>query len=180
MTAVPSINLNEVARDAYERGYIPIVVEGKKPFVPKWEQTTRDKALERVSKSASRGTGIGILTGPVGGVVDIVVVDIDTTNYGVETWDWLVRKWGLPDTTQVRTPSGGRHIYFLIDERTKDITNTVRIGGRGIDVRGIGGQVVYPGSPNYAWISQSPPTVMPDWIFSLLWRHQNKIKIEEE
>src|SRR5690349_4361606 len=51
---------------------------------------------------------VGIIPGP-----EVGVVDIDIGKGGEETWQRLCKEHGAPPATfSVRTPSGGRHLYF--------------------------------------------------------------------
>lgn len=76
--------------------------------------------------------------------LDIAVIDVDVTDgaQGPETLTDLSADLGpLPDTVEVLTPSGGRHLWFKAHE----------VGSRNgwapdVDVKGDGGWVVLPGS----------------------------------
>lgn len=91
---------------------------------------------------------IGIVTGTVSG---LLVVDCDPRNGGPEDRGELVQQFGpMPDTAEVLTGGGGRHIYFRY------------AGGRvpqtlaeGVDLKGDGGYVVaapslHPSGKRYA------------------------------
>lgn len=90
---------------------------------------------------------IGIITGKISG---ITVVDIDSQQ-GKELVDKL-----LPDDFKcpcVRTPKGGRHLYFLYDKRL--VTRTQDLPG--IDTKNDGGLVTAPPSIHesgraYEWV----------------------------
>tara|TARA_R110000744_G_scaffold69926_3_gene141720 strand:+ start:635 stop:2776 length:2142 start_codon:yes stop_codon:yes gene_type:complete len=80
---------------------------------------------------------IGVATG-----AGLLVVDIDMKNGvdGEAAWAAL----GLDESEfQVRTPSGGRHLYY---STTADVKNSASKVADGVDVRGVGGYVVGPGS----------------------------------
>jgi hypothetical protein len=76
----------------------------------------------------------------------------------------------------VITGSGGRHIYFLTDAPIRNEASG-RLG-QGIDVRGIGGQVlapptIHPNGKTYEWvegksIANTPPADMPLWMVLIL------------
>ncbi|AMJ61419.1 hypothetical protein AXW83_14935 [Bosea sp. PAMC 26642] len=86
---------------------------------------------------------IGIATGN-----GLFVVDIDDKNgkEGSATWAALEALHGAaPPTFTVKTPSGGRHLYFRVDPSVW-IPNSAGKLGIGIDIRGDGGYVVGPGS----------------------------------
>lgn len=78
-----------------------------------------------------------VACGPSG----LAVVDIDGPE-GEASWAEFECVHGLaPDTLIVRTPSGGRHIYFEGAAR-----NSAGTLGKHLDVRGEGGYVLLPGS----------------------------------
>lgn len=75
------------------------------------------------------------------------------------------------DTHTVRTPSGGRHLYFVAPNGL-DLGNTAGENGRGlgwlIDTRGRGGYVVAAGSSidgrPYTVENDTDPAPLPDWL----------------
>lgn len=78
---------------------------------------------------------IGVATGD-----GLVVVDVDAHKPGALG---ALLALDLPDDTlTVKTPGGGFHLYYLGD----DVANSANKLGPGIDVRGVGGYVVAPGS----------------------------------
>ncbi|MFF2470551.1 bifunctional DNA primase/polymerase [Streptomyces sp. NPDC058066] len=120
---------------------------------------------------------IGIATGPSG----LLVVDLDVlkpeeqegTPDGVESLLALCERAGqtLPPTYQVRTPSGGQHLYFTQSTGTRLHSSAGRLGHH-IDTRGWGGYVVAPGSttPNgaYTVTDESPVAPLPAWLVDQL------------
>jgi replicative DNA helicase len=108
---------------------------------------------------------IGLTTGK-----GLFVLDIDPRHGGDKTLHtWEEVNGSLPLTVEARTPSGGRHLYFLTPENM-----TVRSGtnvlGPGVDVRGVGGYVVAPPSPGYEWIAngtglETPPEALLRELF---------------
>lgn len=111
---------------------------------------------------------------PTGSVSGLVVLDVDNKNGhdGDESLHQLQQKYGqLPDTPQVLTPSGGRHIYFR--HPGVPIKSTASRVGDGLDIRGDGGYVIVPPSPvngkGYEHDAASPTTVadMPGWLVNL-------------
>lgn len=91
---------------------------------------------------------IGIATGN-----GLMVVDIDTDKGGEESFIALEEEIGkLPETLEVSTGGGGKHLYYQIDE---PIRNRVEVKP-GLDIRGEGGYVVAPPSNHvkgeYQWI----------------------------
>ena len=116
---------------------------------------------------------IGIATGPSGLlVVDLDVVKPDEqegTPDGVKSLWALCERAGqtLPPTYQVRTPSGGRHLYFTQPDGPRLHSTAGRLGHH-IDTRGWGGYVVAPGSTTptgtYTVTDDRPPAVLPEWL----------------
>ncbi len=111
---------------------------------------------------------IGLRTGTVSGVV---VIDVDTAKGGQVPP-------GLPPAPRVRTGSGGLHIYFRAPD--PPVGNSAGRLGAHVDVRGDGGQVVYPGSVHpdtralYAWEAAPwdvPPPDLPAAVLARL-RHE--------
>jgi hypothetical protein len=114
---------------------------------------------------------IGIATGPS----KLLAIDCDTTE---DTVDWRLTTDGvairgrlLPATFTVRTPSGGRHLYFRAPGHPT-LGNTAGMLGRHVDTRGAGGYVVGPGSVcstgYYTIISDNPVVQLPQWVVEAL------------
>jgi hypothetical protein len=95
------------------------------------------------------------------------VLDVDPRNGGQVPE-------GLPDTVQAATPSGGRHFLFKM---APGIANSAGKLGPGLDIRGIGGQIlVYPSKTNagaYRWV-RAPWDVAiadaPEWLLQQVQR----------
>ena len=118
---------------------------------------------------------IGIATGPSG----LVVIDLDTPPEG-HLADWCLVEDSaeitgnrLPPTFSVRTPSGGRHLYFSAGGHP--LSNTVGRLGKHVDTRGSGGYIVGPGSVlatgYYRIVIRSSVAELPDWIADALTPH---------
>lgn len=91
---------------------------------------------------------IGILTGRTDSPTQVVVVDIDKKNGGLERWaKWLAAFGTVPETFTIETGSGGLHVYFRLTQGVVDIIKIVS-PAFGIDFQTTGGQVVFPGSIN--------------------------------
>ncbi len=104
----------------------------------------------------------------------IVVVDIDAYKLeGQMTLEALEREGHMfPETAEVLTGRGGRHLYYLV----KCGTVFEQTAGPGIDLKGIGGYVVGPGSMHatgrpYEWEASSDLfdgqeiADMPQWMY---------------
>lgn len=98
----------------------------------------------------------------------LIVLDIDTGKGGDESLAALELLYDLPPTRTVRTPSGGRHLYYA----GPAVGNSVGKLGRGIDVRSRGGYVVAPGSRTdagaYEWIDERAVAPAPEWLVAKL------------
>ncbi len=120
---------------------------------------------------------VGIVTGPAG----LLVIDLDVCKPGEEegapdgatSLQALCERAGehLPPTYQVRTPSGGRHLYFTAPPGGKLPSSVNRLGPH-IDTRAWGGYVVAPGSTTpegvYEVLEDVAVAALPHWLTPLL------------
>ncbi|MEU2059400.1 bifunctional DNA primase/polymerase [Streptomyces sp. NPDC013455] len=120
---------------------------------------------------------VGIATGPAG----LLVIDLDVSKSGEKkgapdgaaSLQALCERAGeqLPPTYQVRTPSGGRHLYFTAPAGGK-LPSSVNRLGQHIDTRAWGGYVVAPGSTTpdgaYEVLDDAPVAALPHWLAPLL------------
>jgi hypothetical protein len=181
------------ARDAYlaaEKyaacGWVPHALRGKVPITKGWNLQTVDTWEEKWPRSAAP-RNVGIRTGPE---CNLIVVDIDKGDGGLETWEMLVQQHQDPVTVVVRTGGGGLHYYFAWDQRASLLvtgSRSIRLPGcnpAGIDVRAADGQVVAPPSihedtgETYHFVRRLEELegglpVLPEWLFELLYRGQN-------
>ena len=118
--------------------------------------------------------GIGIATGIRDDGTFFFVLDVDDrdTHSGTTTLTNLETIHGkLPNTLTCRTGSGGRHYYFT---STTAIHNDAgKRLGPGLDIRGIGGQVlapptIHPNGTPYSWEHTQPIAPAPQWLEYLL------------
>jgi len=117
---------------------------------------------------------IGILTGKIN---DLIVVDIDVKDEGIEEFDKYINEFGKLNTLIIKTPSSGFHYYFKYQHNDKEceflintyLTNKSKFRGKGIDIRSNGGYIVAPPSKindkyyvleNDVEISQIPSTLI--------------------
>ncbi len=193
----------EQAKILLEKGFIPIPVRNQKdkyfdkkgvekensakaPLGYKWQETTKDKAIDNLSiqsKKWMRKTGqpinMGIRTGKDAG---IFVVDIDKQNNGIESWEKLTKDIVFK-TMKQSTPSGGYHYIFKYDDRMdifSSTANAIEIDGHkvGIDFRSNGGQIVvapssYDGK-SYVLDLDTPITTMPEPLYQVLMSNLSK------
>ncbi|MFF7371955.1 bifunctional DNA primase/polymerase [Streptomyces tricolor] len=140
------------------------------------QRATTDPELIRAAW-ARAPYNVGIATGPAG----LLVVDLDVCKPGEEegapdgaaSLQALCERAGeqLPPTYQVRTPSGGRHLYFTAPPGGKLPSSVNRLGPH-IDTRAWGGYVVAPGSTTpdgtYEVLDDAPVAALPHWLTQLL------------
>ncbi len=97
------------------------------------------------------------------------VLDVDNPDGEKSLTELEAQHEPLPPTTQIRTGSGGRHIYFSAPSfRVKTTAGKL---GSGIDVRGASGYVLVPPSrtvAEYVWISRNRLIQAPEWLLALV------------
>ena len=112
---------------------------------------------------------------PTGEASDLVVLDVDQDSTagkdGESSLGKLIEEHGpLPATLTVRTPRGGRHIFFQYPGER--VPNSASSLGTDLDVRGDGGYVLLPPSKTpvgeYAWIDRCKPAPLPSWLRALV------------
>lgn len=92
---------------------------------------------------------IGLPTGVLNG---IIVIDIDSykDSRGVGELLEEIKEYGeLPDTFQVETPSGGRHLYYLAPDTALTTQSRFLHKTLPIDIRANGGYACVPDGKNY-------------------------------
>ena len=123
---------------------LPVRPWEKIPALMDWPRTaTDDPTVIARLLAEDAGFNIGLACGPQPNGLNLVVIDVDPKNGGIETLDDLIgRHDPFPETAVHWTPSGGAHWFF---DAPVAIRNSRRLGP-GVDVRGEGGQVVLPPS----------------------------------
>lgn len=165
-------------------GYVPISVSiyydkenkryNKQPINKGWVKTNIDSCINSIDYSKD----VGILTGSK---YNLMVIDIDVKDRGLETWNKWIDEYGIDDTVIAKTPSGGYHYYFTCDDETAALYKTSRKsficdGERvGIDIRSNGGFIVVPpskqGEKKYSWVNSLSETLLcepPEWLHKFL------------
>ncbi len=134
---------------------------GKRPIVPDWGNAALDDpAAIREWLAWPLADMIGVPTGRRSG---LVVIDVDVKN-GAQGDAWLQgNQDALPPTRTHRTQSGGLHLVFRAPADV-EIRNSASRVAPGVDVRGEGGYVIWPGSPGYVVADDTPPAEMPRWL----------------
>ncbi len=162
---------------------IPITPGKKYPPMKDWPSVATDD-IEQIREwwdtgGAFTDHGIGIVTGPASG---FWVLDVDVS--GDKRGDLSLREMNhvngkLPPTVTARTGSGGLHLLFEWDPE-RPVTNGLATQlGAGLDIRGLGGQIVVAPSVHpitgdaYGWHEERHPWALapsgaPDWLYELI------------
>jgi hypothetical protein len=160
----------------------PLGVNEKIPLIPKADggngclDATTDPTTIRSWWSKTPKAGIGFACGPDSGVW---VLDIDPEKGGSDSFAAMETHFGiLPETLEVKTGSGGRHLYFKWPagrqlKNRRDLRGANHEKMRGIDVRADGGYVVlppsgHPSGTSYAWAWDSAVADAPPWLLDLV------------
>jgi hypothetical protein len=117
----------------------PLRVKGWKPAHKGWKDEATTDPLQIYEWWSEADYNIGVATGD-----GIVVIDVDDKpgKNGSASLDAFKLNGATYDTFTVRTPTGGRHLYY----RASDVHNSAGRLGPDLDVRSAGGYVVGPGS----------------------------------
>lgn len=112
------------------------------PLIKDWPTlATTDEAMVKSWWTQYPDANIGIHT------AGLLVLDIDVAKGGDESFKQLEKEHGLSETLTTITPSGGRHLFYrLEDNDARGVANSVERLGKGIDVRSTSGYVLAPGS----------------------------------
>jgi hypothetical protein len=111
---------------------------------------------------------------PTGEKIGAWVLDVDPRHDGHLTLEALEAEYEpLPATLSATTAGGGKHYYFKFTEGVRNRGNF----GPGLDVRGVGGFVIAPGSVTaaggrYEWDNDLEPVEAPDWLLNLVVRKE--------
>lgn len=124
---------------------------------------------EKVRKLWGDGDwNIGVFTGRFGENRALLVVDVDTKNGKDGNATLLALELAgdeLPLTLENATPTGGRHLVYLVDSPVKQ---GVDVLGSGLDIRSHGGYIVAPGSVvdagEYFTDRPAAPAPAPAWL----------------
>lgn len=136
-----------------EMGWSFTPLNGKMPKLKGWQRRDRE-TVHQAKKWANLGN-IGVRTGAASN--GLIVIDVDP---GAD-----VSALNLPDTVRVETGRPGAfHLYFIAPS---DLSNSAGKLTKHVDVRGTGGQVVFPGSVHpdtgavYTWAEGKSPADIP-------------------
>lgn len=122
----------------------PLRENDKRPLFKGSAQTQGTTDLNQIRDIWTQhpNANIGIATGD-----GLTVIDVDTiTAHGVDgensMLEYQVDNGFINETLEVTTPTGGKHYYYLTDNEYSNKASILP----GVDVRGLGGYVVGPGS----------------------------------
>lgn len=130
-----------------KKGFYVFPITPKSKFPPlvafKTKATRNEETIQQFWRRWP-DANIGIYTGKYKGGKALVVVDIDMKNgkNGESSLkQFEANGFEFPETITVRTPTGGRHLIYVVDKAIgqRPLSND-------IDVRSAGGYVVAPGS----------------------------------
>ena len=120
--------------------------KNNKTPITKWKDATNQIDLVDLNKY-----NVGI---PTGKINNIIVLDIDFKDEGIEEFNKYTEQYGEINTFVVKTPNKGFHYYFLYEnsnEATQHLideclTNSTKYRNKGLDIRTNGGYIVAPNS----------------------------------
>lgn len=147
-----SNEIKDAALSYAAQGWAVFPLNGKVPYkgTHGCKDATKDPAIIEQMWKDHPEANVGIATGEIS---NLLVIDIDIHpeegKFGDETLAALESKLGkIPETLEVITGSGGRHLYFQYPEGSGiTIGEGEKSGlGSGVDFRGNGGYVVAPPS----------------------------------
>ena len=143
----------EVALAYRKRGFkVFACLPSKRPATARGVHDATTDANEIRKQFANvKGALVGIACGEQPNGMHLVVVDLDQRPLagidGRDSWQTLASGKKQPDTWEVLTPSGGAHLYYLLDSHEAAcVKNSAGKLGLGIDIRAEGGYVIGAGS----------------------------------
>ena len=118
----------------------------KRPLINDWRNhATRDQQTIMDWWTANPDMMVGAVTGSPSGyfVIDIDVKDGIDAETKLEVLRDLFGDLGV--VFMVSTPSGGLHLYCKMPPN-EEVRNSTSVIAHGVDIRGTGGYVIFPGS----------------------------------
>jgi len=161
--------------DAFKKlvneGYSLIPLKGKVPVEREWQKWCKEK--RPFDPDEFTDNNAGICCGPASG---ILALDIDDAEKFSQYISKNVNE--LPETREHETGSGKRHLLYMYPDNGRRYGNRT-FEEHGFDIRGIGGQIVAPGSIHpvtgrtYRILKDLPVAEPPDWILRLSIQESN-------
>lgn len=146
---------------------IPCGKGDKRPLIKWSEYVDRKSSLDEIeSWFLEKDNNIAMVCGKISG---FTVIDLDTKGDHKDLLEYA-KKLGFPETTTVRTPSGGYHLYYQYNPAWK---TGVRVFDS-VDVRNDGSYVLLPPSVNdkgvpYEVVSSISSAKLPDSLGQDRW-----------
>lgn len=164
---------------------------GKVPVIKGWNKLTTNVSKVAVDKHYKEYSNWGVLTGNIS---NIIVLDIDSKDKGVEFWNGLIERHNEIYTRKIQTGSGGYHYYFKYEDWMSVLKSRakIKVNGEsyGIDLKTNGGQIILDESihpdtrKKYSLIYNVPIITMPEWLAEFCQQHfsvgEKKIKVRKE
>ena len=155
------------------KSVFPCVAGGKSPLTKHgFLDATTDAAALRLWSKKWPDANLAIPTGERNGLL-VLDIDMDLAKgkNGEASLSNLTAKYGqLPSTTEVRTPRGGRHIYFK--HPGGKVASRSNHPASNLDIRADGGYILIPPSRTshgeYSYLNHLAPVDCPDWLLELL------------
>ena len=156
-----------------------VQLNDKRPFDTGWPEKATDDVdiLDDWFPQHGQQFNVGVACGPQPNGINLVAIDVDSRHGGLDRWAALLEINGHPDTAMHATPTGGLHVFF---DAPFPVNNSGNLG-QGIDVRGLGGQVVVPPSTRIIdgvtlryeavpgrGLWEYPVAPLPEWLCALL------------
>ena len=143
MNPVSNLATTAQAFAASGRPVFPVQPSGKIPLTPHgFKDASTDPAIIAEWWDREPCANIGLVTGNAAG---FWVLDIDGTAGESSLRALEQQHTPLPETVEVITGGGGRHIYFLYPPERHIACSAGKLGD-GIDIRGDGGYIIAPPS----------------------------------
>ncbi|GAA2828648.1 bifunctional DNA primase/polymerase-like protein [Leucobacter komagatae] len=155
---------NQIPEVTNERGFLdaalwyaaagyrvhPLRPASKRPILEEWQNAASSERSEVADwwSGQHKGRNIGVVTGEAN---RLLVIDVDAKNgvngmASLSEWE-RASSIQLPESPIVLTPSGGRHLWFRLDQSCKSPVGWLP----GVDVRADGGYVA--AAPSMVWNS---------------------------
>ena len=136
-----------------------------------WERMFAGLRVWGSGRIAIPGSAIGLHL-RTGRISRVLVVDADGEE-GMRTLRKLMKDRAntpLPETLTATSPSGGCHLFYLVDEKGPPLRTRPRGIGPGVDLKADGGYVVLPPAPKRRWElgpGSVEPAPCPAWLLKL-------------
>ena len=90
-----------------EKLYCKLLKDNKIPI--KGSNFTNIKELKKLEEINISMYNVGLPCG----ANNLIVLDIDAKDNGIEEWEKYILEYGIPKTVCETTPNGGLHFYFI-------------------------------------------------------------------